>query len=105
MATRFGKLVSSPTFWRGAVSLVVFLVLWEIGSRSKQWMAPEFFGPLKEFLGAMGFKKDYLPWVGAVPAPSGGARLPGPQCLVDAELLAELVHELLPRHGADSSPP
>ena len=70
MATRLGKLVSSPTFWRGAASIVVFLVLWEIGSRSKQWMAPEAFAPLKEFLGAMGFKKDYLPWVGAVPAPS-----------------------------------
>jgi NitT/TauT family transport system permease protein len=33
-------------------------------------MAPEFFAPFKELLGAMGFKKDYLPWVGAVPAPS-----------------------------------
>src|SRR5258708_3856461 len=44
-------------------------------------MAPEFFAPFKEFLGAMGFKKDYLPWVGAVPAPSGvlksGTAVPG----------------------------
>ena len=70
MATRLGKLVSSPTFWRGAASIVVFLVLWEIGSRSKQWMAPEFFAPFRDLLGALGFKKDYLPWVGAVPAPS-----------------------------------
>jgi NitT/TauT family transport system permease protein len=63
-------MLSNPAFWRGMASIAVFLILWEIGSRSKQWMAPEFFAPLKEFLGAMGFKKDYLPWVGAVPAPS-----------------------------------
>jgi NitT/TauT family transport system permease protein len=64
------KVLSNPEFWRGAASIAVFLILWEIGSRSKQWMAPEFFSPFKELLGAMGFKKDYLPWVGAVPAPS-----------------------------------
>ncbi len=64
------KMLSNPVFWRGAASIAVFLILWEIGSRSKQWMAPEFFTPFKEFLGVMGFKKDYLPWVGAVPAPS-----------------------------------
>ena len=63
-------MLSNPAFWRGLASIAVFLILWEIGSRSKQWMAPEFFTPFKEFLGAMGFKKDYLPWVGAVPAPS-----------------------------------
>jgi NitT/TauT family transport system permease protein len=63
-------MLSNPVFWRGAVSIVVFLILWEIGSRSRQWMAPEFLAPFKELLGAMGFKKDYLPWVGAVPAPS-----------------------------------
>jgi NitT/TauT family transport system permease protein len=64
------KLLSNPAFWRGVASVAVFVILWEIGSRSKQWMAPEFFTPLKEFFGAMGFKKDYLPWIGAVPAPS-----------------------------------
>jgi NitT/TauT family transport system permease protein len=63
-------MLSNPAFWRGVASIAVFLILWEIGSRSKQWMAPELFTPFKEFLGAMGFKKDYLPWVGAVPAPS-----------------------------------
>ena len=63
-------MLSNPAFWRGVASIAVFLILWEIGSRSKQWMAPEFFAPFREFLGAMGFKKDYLPWVGAVPAPS-----------------------------------
>jgi len=64
------KFLASPAFWRGAASIVLFLVLWEIGARSKTWMAPEFFAPFKELLGAMGFKKDYLPWIGAVPAPS-----------------------------------
>jgi NitT/TauT family transport system permease protein len=64
------KKLSNPGFWRGMASIALFLILWEIGSRSKQWMAPELFTPFKELLGAMGFKKDYLPWVGAVPAPS-----------------------------------
>ena len=40
------KFLSSPAFWRGAASVVVFLVLWELGARSKQWMAPEFFALL-----------------------------------------------------------
>jgi hypothetical protein len=39
------KFLSSPAFWRGALSIVVFILLWEIGARSKQWMAPEFFMP------------------------------------------------------------
>ncbi|TMI03706.1 MAG: ABC transporter permease, partial [Betaproteobacteria bacterium] len=59
-----------PALWRGVVSIAVFLILWEIGARSKQWMAPEFFAPFRELLGAIGLKKDYLPWIGAVPAPS-----------------------------------
>ena len=71
MAKKLGKMATSSLFWRGVASIVIFLVLWEIGSRSKQWMAPEMFDPLKAFLGALGFKKDYLPWIGAVPAPSG----------------------------------
>jgi NitT/TauT family transport system permease protein len=64
------KMLSNPALWRGVVSVAVFLILWEIGARSKQWMAPEFFAPFRELLGAIGFKKDYLPWIGAVPAPS-----------------------------------
>lgn len=71
MAKRLGKMVVSSLFWRGLASIIVFLVLWEIGSRSKEWMAPEFFAPFKSLLGALGFKKDYLPWIGTVPAPSG----------------------------------
>jgi NitT/TauT family transport system permease protein len=70
MAVKLGRIVANRVFWRGAASIAVFLVLWEIGSRSKQWMAPEMFAPLKALLGTLGFKKDYLPWIGAVPAPS-----------------------------------
>jgi NitT/TauT family transport system permease protein len=70
LGTRLRKSVANPAFWRGVVSIVLFLVLWEIGARSKLWMAPEFFAPFKASLAAMGFKKDYLPWIGAVPAPS-----------------------------------
>jgi NitT/TauT family transport system permease protein len=70
MAKKLGRMATSSLFWRGVASIVIFLVLWEIGSRSKQWMAPEMFAPLKALLGTLGFKKDYLPWIGAVPAPS-----------------------------------
>lgn len=70
MRTRLGRMASSRTFWRGLASIAVFLVLWEIGSRSEQWMAADIFAPLRDLVRALGFKKDYLPWVGAVPAPS-----------------------------------
>ncbi len=55
---------------RGLASILLFLVLWEIGSRSKHWLGADVFGPLRETLGALGFKKTYLPWIGAVPAPT-----------------------------------
>ena len=55
---------------RGVLSIVVFLILWEIGSRSKHWLGADFFAPVRDALGAMGFKKTYLPWIGAVPAPT-----------------------------------
>ncbi len=71
MRVNLKGLLASPAFWRGVAAIVVFLVLWEIGSRSKVWMAHDAFAPLRESLGAMGFKKNYLPWVGAVPAPTG----------------------------------
>jgi NitT/TauT family transport system permease protein len=70
MAARLGKLLANRVFWRGALSIVVFLILWEVGARSKQWMAYEAFLPLRELLLAVGFKGGYLPWIGAVPAPS-----------------------------------
>jgi sulfonate transport system permease protein len=55
---------------RGLVSIIVFLILWEIGSRSKHWLGADIFTPVRDTLGAMGFKKTYLPWIGAVPAPT-----------------------------------
>src|SRR5256885_6983933 len=70
MNTKLKKIVTNPAFWRGVASIAVFLILWEIGARSKTWMTPEFFAPFRELLGAIGLKKHYLPWIGAVPAPS-----------------------------------
>ena len=55
---------------RGLFSIVIFLILWEIGARSKQWLGADIFSPVRELMGALGFKKTYLPWIGAVPAPT-----------------------------------
>ena len=57
--TRLRKKLMSRATLRALISLVVFVVLWEIGSRSKQWL---------------GFS---LPWIGQVPAPSGVLRVWG----------------------------
>src|SRR5262249_36178180 len=46
------KTLGRQEFWRGLVAIIVFLVLWEIGSRSKEWF---------------GYA---LPYVGLLPAPS-----------------------------------
>jgi len=64
------KRFDTRSFARGMFSTVVFLVLWEIGSRSKHWLGADIFAPVREALGMMGFKKTYLPWIGAVPAPT-----------------------------------
>src|SRR5436190_17143837 len=55
---------------RGVVSLAVFLVVWELGAQSKVWIKWEAFEWLRGALTAAGFKPVYLPWIGAVPAPS-----------------------------------
>ena len=52
MANRLKKKLLSKASLRAVISLIVFVVLWEIGARSKQWL---------------GFS---LPWIGQVPAPS-----------------------------------
>jgi NitT/TauT family transport system permease protein len=52
MLMRLKRSVASRATLRAIVSLAVFLVLWELGSRSKQW-----FGVA-------------VPWIGNVPAPS-----------------------------------
>ena len=46
------KSLSSASFWRGILAIIVFLILWEIGARSKQWL---------------GFA---LPFIGLLPPPS-----------------------------------
>ena len=51
MSARISEILSNQRFWRGAVSVVAFLVLWEIGSRSREWF---------------GFP---LPWISQIPAP------------------------------------
>lgn len=58
------------TLVKGAISIVVFLVLWEIGSRSKQWLQLDAFEWLRAFLEWAGFRTKYLPWIGAIPAPT-----------------------------------
>ena len=60
----------NSTYWRAAVSLVVFLALWQIGSLSKVWIKWEAFEWLRNLLTAWGLKALYLPWIGAVPAPT-----------------------------------
>ncbi len=49
---------------------MVFLALWEIGSLSKVWIKWDTFEWLRDVLTAFGLKPIYLPWIGAVPAPT-----------------------------------
>ena len=58
------------SLWRGVISIVVFLVLWEIGSLSKVWIKWDTFEWLRNLLTGIGLKPVYLPWIGAVPAPT-----------------------------------
>jgi sulfonate transport system permease protein len=46
------SLITGETFWRGVVAIIVFFILWEIGSRSEAWFGIPF------------------PWVSQIPAPS-----------------------------------
>ena len=50
------KTLLDSTYWRGAISILVFLVLWEIGSLSKVWIKWEAFEWLRHLLAAVGFK-------------------------------------------------
>ena len=54
---RLRKKALSRASLRALISLVVFLLLWELGARSKQWL---------------GYS---LPWIGQVPAPSAVLRV------------------------------
>src|SRR5262245_37828123 len=52
LSTRFTGFVAGDDFWRGVVAITVFLIFWEIGSRSHAWFGFSF------------------PWVSHVPAPT-----------------------------------
>ena len=80
---------------RGVIAIAVFLLLWELGSRSKQWLPLDSFAWLRDLLAMAGWEKKYLPWIGAVPADGGTESL---GCRDRRRrLLDELVQELLPR--------
>jgi NitT/TauT family transport system permease protein len=55
--TRLKTTLLNRATLRAVISIVVFLVLWEVGSRSKQWLGIA------------------LPWVGHVPAPTAVIRV------------------------------
>ena len=57
--TRLQNKLMSRASLRAIISLLVFLLLWEIGSRSKEWLGTA------------------LPWIGQVPAPSAVLRVWG----------------------------
>ena len=56
MAKKKARLDS--TYWRGALSILVFLVLWEIGSLSKIWIKWEAFEWLRTLLVAVRLQAD-----------------------------------------------
>ena len=49
------KLLADLTFWRGIVAIIVFLVLWEIGSQAKNW-----FGFMVPFVGKIAPPTDVI---------------------------------------------
>ena len=51
-SSKVTSFVRGEDFWRGVVSIAVFLVFWEVGSRSQAWFGFAF------------------PWVSQVPAPT-----------------------------------
>ena len=51
-SSKLFKALSSRTFWRGVISLIGFVIFWEICSRMKQWTGVE------------------VPWIGKVPPPT-----------------------------------
>jgi NitT/TauT family transport system permease protein len=50
--SKFEKAISSPSFWRGVIALIGFVVFWEICSQFESWV---------------GIK---VPWIGEVPPPT-----------------------------------
>ena len=54
---RFEKNLLSRSNLRAAISIVLFLILWEVGARSKQWTGVA------------------MPWIGQIPAPTAVLRV------------------------------
>jgi NitT/TauT family transport system permease protein len=50
--SRLEKILTNKAFWRGLISLIGFIVFWEVCSRSKDWFGVE------------------IPWIGKVPPPT-----------------------------------
>ena len=53
--SKFLKLLVDLTFWRGVVAILIFLVLWEIGSQAKNW-----FGFMVPFVGKIAPPTDVI---------------------------------------------
>lgn len=64
------KALISTAVWRGIFSILLFLLLWELGSRSRHWLVLDEFEWLRQLLAMAGWEKKYLPWIGPIPAPS-----------------------------------
>lgn len=75
MGAVIGKYLFGTALWRGIVAIIVFVVFWEFGARSKDWITGEAFAPLRALLQAGGFKTTHLPWIGVLPTPSSVAKV------------------------------
>ncbi len=64
------KSLISTAVCRGIFSILLFLLLWEFGSRSRHWLVLDEFEWLRHLLAMAGWEKKYLPWIGPIPAPS-----------------------------------
>jgi NitT/TauT family transport system permease protein len=50
--SKIERILTNRSFWRGLISLIVFIIFWEVLSRSKEWSGVE------------------MPWIGKVPPPT-----------------------------------
>ena len=48
--SRAKNILLGKSIVRGIFSIAVFLILWEIGSRSRQWLGADVFAPVREAL-------------------------------------------------------
>jgi NitT/TauT family transport system permease protein len=62
--------MSARALRRAAIAILLALLVWEVGARSKEWLGLPQFTALRDALTALGYRTNQLPWLGAVPAPS-----------------------------------